>query len=291
METLMMTFFLSGSGLWMADVMADAFVAQKAKLEPSIRAGNLQATCLAARFLGIFIAAPISTFLYSQINYGPSTILQILYVMPWIMIPLIWILYEERYLPVPSLKDQCQEIWNTACSRSVWQPLAFVYLFNLLQVSNAAWRQYLRAVLHFTDPQLNTLLVVSYALLYAGTVAYKIWFLHTSWRRLYQVGIGLNAFFSSLQLLLIRGHTFGLSPFWFALGDDALAEFVWGMQILPICIMLVELCPVGSEGASYAMFTTTWNSAMMLAPAISSSILLGIWDVSKATMEAGNLQG
>jgi hypothetical protein len=29
----------------------------------------------------------------------------------------------------------------------------------------------------------------------------------------------------------------------------------------------------------------------MLAPAISSSILLGIWDVSKATMEAGNLQG
>jgi len=57
-------------------------------------------------------------------------------------------------------------------------------------------------------------------------------------------------------VLLIYGITFGLSPFLFALGDDAFAEFIGGVQFLPTTIMMVHLCPAGSEGASYAMFTT-----------------------------------
>lgn len=54
--------------------------------------------------------------------------------------------------------------------------------------------------------------------------------------------------------------------------------------------MMVNLCPHGSEGASYAMFTTVWNSAMMLSPSIST-LLLGIWDVSEDALEAGRLSG
>jgi hypothetical protein len=55
-------------------------------------------------------------------------------------------------------------------------------------------------------------------------------------------------------------------------------------------MMMVTLCPPGSEGASYAMFTTAWNSALLLAPSISS-VLLGIWDVSLGALEAGHLTG
>jgi BT1 family len=93
------------------------------------------------------------------------------------------------------------------------------------------------------------------------------------------------------QFALISGNTFGINPFILALGDDALMEFIIGIQMLPICIMMVSLCPPNSEGASYAMFTTAWNSAMLLAQAIGSSVLLGIWDTSKETMIDGNLNG
>ena len=75
------------------------------------------------------------------------------------------------------------------------------------------------------------------------------------------------------------------------MGDDAIIEFIIGLQMLPICILMVTLCPPNSEGASYAMFTTAWNSAFLLAQAIGSSILLGIWDTTKETMIAGNLNG
>lgn len=54
--------------------------------------------------------------------------------------------------------------------------------------------------------------------------------------------------------------------------------------------MMVSLCPEGSEGASYSLFTTFSNSAMLLAPTISTN-LLGIWDVSKDALENEELSG
>ena len=54
--------------------------------------------------------------------------------------------------------------------------------------------------------------------------------------------------------------------------------------------MMVHLCPTGSEGASYAMFTTVNNSALTLSSAVST-MLLRIWDVSRSALEAGDLTG
>lgn len=165
-----------------------------------------------------------------------------------------------------------------------------VFLYNVLQVGNAAWREFLRSVLGFTANQLNILLIAAYVLLYLGIMAYKYYFIKYSWRTVYIVTTLLNGFFSALQILLITGNTFGLSPFLFALGDDAFADFIGGIQFLPTTIMMVHLCPSGSEGASYAMFTTVNNSALNLSSAIST-MLLRIYDVSKETMLSGDLSG
>jgi len=100
----------------------------------------------------------------------------------------------------------------------------------------------------------------------------------------------INAVLSILQMFLLMEITFGLSNFLFALGDDAFAEFIAGIQFLPTTIMMVHLCPKGSEGASYAMFTTVNNSALNLSVTLST-MLLGIWDVSKEAMENADLSG
>jgi len=111
-----------------------------------------------------------------------------------------------------------------------------------------------------------------------------------SWRKIYVVTTVLNGFLSFLQVLLILGITFGLSNFVFALGDDIFAELLSGIQFLPTTIMMVNLCPVGSEGASYAMFTTFHNAASNLSAAISTQ-LLRIWDVSKGSLAKHELSG
>lgn len=268
-QALSVTFFLFGAGLWFADVMADVLVAEKSRLEPEAERGNLQATCYSCRFFAQLVSAPVTSYLYSAL--GPKVVVRCLFAGPLFLLPLLSLLAEDPVVPQPVL-EQCREIWSTCCSRAVWQPMAFVYVFNLLQISNAAWRQFLKSVLHFTAAQLNSLLVVSYALIFLGISAYKVWFLNASWRRTYQICIVLNGVFSALQLLLIRGFTFGLPPFWFALGDEAFSEFLVGIQFLPCAIMMVSLCPTGSEGASYAMFTTVWNNSLMLSPAIVRSM-------------------
>ena len=113
-------------------------------------------------------------------------------------------------------------------------------------LGNAAWKQFLKTVLGFTSNQLNTLLIVAYVLLWLGIMAYKKFFIKWSWRTVYISTTLLNGLFSALQILLIYGITFGLSPFWFALGDDAFADFIGGIQFLPTTIMMVHLCPSGS---------------------------------------------
>jgi hypothetical protein len=62
------------------------------------------------------------------------------------------------------------------------------------------------------------------------------------------------------------------------------------LHLQPTTIMMVHLCPAGSEGASYAMFTTVHNSAGTLSSALST-MLLGVWDVSKKALELGHVQG
>ena len=78
-----------------------------------------------------------------------TSVIWILAVLPLTILPFVYILYESPHAHVPTTSEQCREIWSTVCSRAVWQPMGFVYLYNVLQVGNAAWKEYLRTVHHF----------------------------------------------------------------------------------------------------------------------------------------------
>ena len=210
--------------------MGDSIVAEKARLEPKSRKGQLQSTCYASRFFGLMVAAPLSTVLYS--HYGPGSVVWVIACTPLPIVPLLFAFSEDKVTEIQSTKEQLNEIWNTVQCRAVWQPLGFLYIYNLLQVQNSAWRQFLSTVLDFTAEELNSLLVASYIFLFIGTMAYKQYFLKTSWRRVYQFCILTNGLLTCTQLMLIRGKTFGLSDFWFSLGDDAAQEFISGVQFL-----------------------------------------------------------
>jgi MFS family permease len=372
-------YLLFGFGFWVADVMADALVAEKAKLEPEGSQGTLQSTCYAFRFFFLMIGVIIATYLYEVIDVhvifatlalAPPAVIWVpwtwLYVSeatppPFFSLSLFWVnglpacvrararafflssfppflppparssvltsclthslthshaplpflarmlsffpsfpflfcglpnSQEERYAQVAPVRSQVHAIWKTVSSRSVFQPMAFVYLFNVVQFGNAAWSQYLYTVLEFSTAQLNSILVISEVLLFVGVVAYKQYMRGWSWRNVYWMVIIANCFFSVLQIMLIRGanRAMGIGDFWFALGDEAMVEFAAGVQFLPCTIMMVHLCPKGSEGVSYAMFTTMNNVALNLSSMLSTS-LLGIWDVSKETMMEGDLSG
>ena len=233
---LAMCFFTFGMGYWLADVMGDSMVAEKAKLEPEHSRGSVQSSCYSYRFFGLMVAAPMATYVYTK--YGPAAVVQILAVLPLMILPLVYMLGEVHHKQVPSTREQCTEIWNTVCRRAVWQPLGVIFVYNILHIGNAAWREFERTVLHFTSCQLSLLSLVAYVLLYVGVVTYKYFLMQSSWRHVYFFTTLANAFFSIFQVLLIYGITFGLPAFWFAMGDDVFLDFVAGIQFLPNTIMV-----------------------------------------------------
>jgi hypothetical protein len=135
--------------------------------------------------------------------------------------------------------------------RAVWQPLAFVYIYNVLQVGNSAWNQYLKTTLEFTSTQINLIYIASSVLLYVGVMTYKHYMINWSWRFVYIVCTILSVIFSAMQVLLIKGITFGLPNFAFALGDDAFSEFLAGVQFLPTTIMV---CMNSIKNSSYVCY-------------------------------------
>jgi hypothetical protein len=222
--------------------MGDSVVAEKARLEPTYAKGATQSSCYSYRFFGYMCAGPLSTGLYKWM--GPGSVIFLLSVLPLSILPLVFSLGEVRHGQVRSTKEQCHEIWTTVCSRSVWQPLAFVYVYNVLQVGNAAWNQYLKTTLEFSSTQINLIYIASSVLLYLGIITYKYFMINWSWRLVYVVCTLLNGFFSAMQILLILDITFGLSPFLFALGDDAFSDFLVGIQFLPTTIMVRYLVKI-----------------------------------------------
>jgi len=288
--SLSFIFFIWAIGVWWADVIADSLVAEKCKYETDADRGNLQVRCYALRGIGVAVMVPISSFTYNT-HYGPWYIILTSATIPLFHLPFLYHLQETRVVvPEFSAQEQLQQLWKTACSSAVWQPMMFIFTYGLLIVSNAAWREFLKSGLGFTADQLNALLFVGGALSVLGVAVYKFILIRWSWRTIFIIGIIFNGVFSLLQILLIRGQTFGLDPFLFSLGDEGVMDFLLGTQLIPLAVMMVNLVPPGIEGASYALFTTTFNAASGVSSALST-VLLGIWDVSKETMKAGDLSG
>ncbi|CAM9706933.1 unnamed protein product, partial [Laminaria digitata] len=108
------------------------------------------------------------------------------------------------------------------------------------QVPNAAWRSFLVDGLDFKAYKvLGILAVVGSLMASLGLLAYKQWFFHSSWRKIYVWTTLIVSFFSGVQVLLILriNKKFGIGDLAFAIGDDSIADFVASIQFLPIVQM------------------------------------------------------
>lgn len=241
--------FVWAVGVWLADVIGDSLVAERAKFENPEDRGNLQIICYVMRGIGLAVMSPVSLLLY-KLDRGPLIILASSASLPMAMVPLIFLLNEKKFdCRLLNAGEYFSGLWDTCCMRAVWQPVGFCFLYIVLFVSNAAWKEFLKTVLGFTPEQINALLIIAGVMAFAGVVLYKFVLIKWSWRSVFVTGILLNSVFSILQLCLIQGYTFGVSPFLFSMGDEGAVDFILGTQYIPTVVILVTLVPDGIEGA------------------------------------------
>ena len=297
-QTLIALVFFSVCGYMLSDVMTDALVVERSKLEPTLMMGSIQATAYTLRYFGNILGAILGTILYNYSDWGWGlTIGQIFFInaaFPILFVfPFMWHL-EDPFSSeeVRSLAEHCYDIWNMSVLRSVWQPMVFIYLYNVLMIPNAAWNNYLIEGLHFTDWMIGCISIAGAVFSWLGILFYRGVLFQESWRMIYVWTTVIMLIFSALQLLLIFqiNIKMGIPNLWFALGDTTVINFVVAVQFLPMVRMFLSLCPDGAEGTSYALLTTYSNIASSVASNIGT-LMTRIWDVSNEALADGDDTG
>ena len=295
---------LSMLGLIWADVMADAFVVQKSRLEPAASRGRFQSACYLSRFWGSLVGSVLGALLYNQRAWHLefSSIVWLLFVVPLALLaPIMPFLLDERPVAVGpdgqlggkghervGLRAQLAVVWDVVQNRAVWQPVLFVYLYNSLQWFNAGWSSFQRLGLGFEAWQMGSLLVVGNVMQLVGMEFFRRrmcgrWSLQQIylWSTLLQTG------FVVLQVMLVFGvnRRLGISDFTFSIFDNVATQGFGAVLLLPICMLCASLCPEGSECVVYAILTSFTNVGGVVGGSLSN-VISHVWDVSNAAMKA-----
>jgi MFS family permease len=290
--------FTQTAGYMLADVMTDALIVERSRYESEETRGTMQSKGYIIRFFGSTIGAAIGAVVYNKDDWTWYLPMNVVFFLNGAF-PLLLLLPFAPYLleletgcPPKNFWQQCRDLFDTAQLRAVWQPMTFVYIYNALQLTNAAWMNFLVEGLHFGAWQIGVVSIVGSIMAWLGILTYKRFFFASNWRVVYFWCTTLASSIALGQIILVLGYNRGLGipDIWFSMGDDVLVEFVIAVQFLPMCIMYLGLCPKGSEGTAYAMLTTWSNLAGSLAFDISTA-LTAVWDVSSETIAAGNFSG
>jgi hypothetical protein len=290
--------FLQTAGYMLADVMTDALIVERSRFETQENRGTMQSKGYIIRFFGSTVGAVVGAVVYNKDEWEWYLPIRLVFFING-AVPLVFLLPVVPYLleldtncAPKNFWKQCQDLFEVVQLKAVWQPMAFVYVYNALQLTNAAWMNFLVEGLTFSAWQIGIVSIVGSIMAWFGIMTYKKFFFASNWRIVYFWCTSLAAFIALGQLILVFGlnKSLGIPDIVFSMGDDVLVEFVIAVQFLPMCIMYLGLCPPGSEGTTYAMLTTWSNLAGSLAFDISTALTV-VWDVSSQTIANGDYSG
>ncbi|CAM9292061.1 unnamed protein product [Choristocarpus tenellus] len=297
--TIALSFF-SACGYLLSDVMTDAIVVERTKLEKGRQLGNIQASGYIARFVGSALGATAGAVLYDDSSWGWGLSISQLFWMNGLIplfavLPFTPFLYEERRPSGDPLKKHLLEIWTLSKKLAVWRPMAFVYIYNAMLIPNAAWTNYLVETLSFSEFEIGVINIGAQVFSWMGLVMYKWCMTNMNWRDVYILTTIVGAIFSTTQLMLLFriNKSLGIPDVVFATGDEGAVDFAIALQFLPLTRMYAVMCPMGTEGTSYALLTTVSNLAEGVAYSIGDMLteLGGSWNVSNSVLIAGDISG
>ena len=290
--------FTQTAGYMLADVMTDALIVERSRYESQEARGTMQSKGYIVRFFGSTIGAVVGAICYNKDEWGWYLPMNVVFFINGafpllVLLPFVPYMVElETNCSPKNFYKQCQDLFDMVQIRAVWQPMTFVYIYNALQLTNAAWMNFLVEGLGFVAWKIGIVSVVGSIMAWLGIMTYKRFFFASNWRVVYFWCTTLAALIAFSQVILVFRWNLilGIPDIWFSMGDDVLVEFIIAVQFLPMCIMYLGLCPKGSEGTTYAMLTTMSNLAGSLAFDISTALTV-VWDVSSDTIKAGDFDG
>ena len=265
----------------MADVATDSLAVDLSYFEAAEQRGGLQATGYIFRSTGKIVGAILGTYLYNNHysvvvpNTDDNLILKVAprYSFPTfakigdmfflqgliILISLYGFLYPLQEFAsrrpgqvTPSIRNLIWDLWQVLQKRAIWRPMIFLYIFNVLQIPNSSWSNFIVVGLNFTSRDLGYLSLGSSFISLLGYSYFRTFLFDTSWRTIYMTTCTIALIFTLLEIILVLriNVQLGISDVWFAVGEDLVLTFVEIVHVMPYIILFVMICPEGASVSS-----------------------------------------
>lgn len=159
--------FFSVCGYMLADVMCDAIIVERSKLEPEGRVGHMQSVGYVARYIGNVVGATLGTILYNEKEWHWGLSISSIYLLNGLaavvlVLPFTYHLSDpNQVLEARSLREQLRDIWKMVQRRTIYVPMSFIAVYNMLLIPNAAWSNFLILGLKFTPWMLGIMFIVA----------------------------------------------------------------------------------------------------------------------------------
>ena len=234
--------FAQTAGYMLSDVMTDALIVERSRYETQEERGQMQSQGYIVRFFGSTIGAAVGAVVYNKGDWEWYLPINVVFFINaafpiFMLLPFVPYLLElDTHCHAKNFQQQCFDLFCTAQLRAVWQPMTFVYIYNALQLTNAAWMNFLLEGLGFMAWQIGIVSIAGSIFSWLGILTYEKFFFAANWRIVYFWCTTLATIIALGQLVLVFGwnRSIGIPDIWFSMGDDVLVEFVIAVQFLPV---------------------------------------------------------
>ena len=257
----------------MTDVMADTLVVEKVALEQGKQIGSIQTLVWTLRFAGSFFGQLAGGWLmqYAKLSEQNVFLLQGCTQICTVF-PLLILLEDQIVDNVQDVKKQLEDIWKTIQDYRVNFLIFFMFIVGSMPNAGSAFTNFLLGPLKFTDEQYMYIGTVGIVCSAGGIWIYRQFFRKTNLRVFVLVIMFLSAILQLIPLILVSrvNLKWGISDFWFSIGDEVVVEFVSILVVMPMLIVCAKVSPANVEGTIYSFLTMSSNISMAIGESISA---------------------
>ncbi|KAF0770944.1 hypothetical protein AaE_002503, partial [Aphanomyces astaci] len=262
---LMLILIGSSASTAVSDVIIDALVVERARLDPKDGATDLQSLtwCMMALggILGSLLAGPATSHL------GPNMVFLLASVGPITLFFLSCSMSETRAATrsksCPQVaREQVRLLCQALRIPVVWRAALFLFSATAISPSFGQIQFYfLTEELHFSEEFLGNMGALGYVCVSNGW--YEEEMKDVPFRTMFFFAhIGL-ALVSLAEVLLVtqRNLDLGIPDKWFVIGDAIISDIIGRMKSMPLLVLCAKLCPKGIEGTFFALLMSISNMA------------------------------
>ncbi|RHY27355.1 hypothetical protein DYB32_006847, partial [Aphanomyces invadans] len=291
---LMLVLVASSMTTAVSDVIIDALVVERARLDPTNGATDLQSLTWSMMslggILGSLLAGPTTSYL------GPNMVFLLASVGPITLFFLSCSMSEAKATTHSNksctqvAREQVRLLMQALRVPVVWRAALFLFAATAISPSFGQIQFYfVTEELHFSEEFLGNMNALGFVFLMVGTIVYNSCFKNVPFRTMFFLAhIGL-ALVSLAEVLLVtrRNLDLGIPDKWFVIGDAIISDIISRLKTMPLLVLCAKLCPKGIEGTFFALLmsitnmgwtaSSFWGAALCTHLGIARSLYDNLW--------------